>query len=249
MERMEQYQMENYGRNPMARAVPPPTVPQPLPQTPPQPPNMNAGDIGILKSTILPSFALHSGLSITSYVLSRATGTGELKDWFWPSSQVLNAWWSAIGSRMYHDNITFSNAWGDLSWTEKLLLSCVSIWGTRLFYRISKRTITRGRDDPRYTELKAKDPNFWNTALYKLYLPEAAFLTFITLPFTLPFRLNRSAFPFDSEVSGLLRALGVALFSTGLTMEVVADTQLELHRRERSDLCRHGVWSIVRHPK
>jgi steroid 5-alpha reductase family enzyme len=32
-------------------------------------------------------------------------------------------------------------------------------------------------------------------------------------------------------------------------MEVLADTQLELHRRERTDLCRHGVWGLVRHPK
>jgi steroid 5-alpha reductase family enzyme len=32
-------------------------------------------------------------------------------------------------------------------------------------------------------------------------------------------------------------------------MEVMADTQLALHRQERTDLCRHGVWSLVRHPK
>lgn len=216
---------------------------------PPRMPSINPGDVGILKSTILPSFALHTGLSLTSYILSRATETGEVKDWFWPSSQVINAWWSAIGRPMYHDNLSFSTAWGDLSWTEKLLLSCVTIWGTRLFYRISSRTISRGKDDPRYTEMKAKDPNFWDTAFYKAYLPEAAFLTLISLPFTLPFRMNQSTFPFVPEVSATLRTLGVGLFGIGFTLEVLADTQLQLHRKERTDLCRHGVWSIVRHPK
>lgn len=230
--------MEQYGTKPLVDGG----------SAPPRMTIMNPGDVGILKSTILPSFALHSGLSITSYILSRATDRAELKDWFWPSSQVTNAWWSAIGTRMYYDNVSFCDAWGDLSLTEKLLLSFVSIWGTRLFYRISKRTIERGKDDPRYSELKAQDPNFWNTALYKHYLPEAAFLTFITLPFTLPFRLNRSTVPVEPEVSCVLRALGVGLFSAGLTMEVMADTQLELHRQERTDLCRRGVWSIVRHP-
>ena len=46
-----------------------------------------------------------------------------------------------------------------------------------------------------------------------------------------------------------IRAFGAAVFATGFGMEVMADTQLELHRQERSDLCRHGVWGLVRHPK
>ena len=219
------------------------------PFNPPRMPSVNPGDVGILKSTILPSLALHTGLSLTSYILSRATETGEVKDWFWPSSQVIDAWWSAIGRPMYHQNLPFSTAWGRLSWTEKLLLSCITIWGTRLFYRISSRTISRGKDDPRYTEMKAKDPNFWDTAFYKAYLPEAAFLTLISLPFTLPFRLSQSTFAFSPKASATLRTSGVALFGIGFTLEVLADSQLQLHRKERTDLCRHGVWSIVRHPK
>lgn len=212
----------------------------------------NVTDVGLLKSTILPSFALNSTLSLTSYLLSRSTQTGEIKDWFWPTAQVANAWWSALGSRMYHDGISLSRAWSSLSWTEKLLLSLVSIWGTRLFYRISKRTITRGKDDPRYEELKAKDPEgFWSSALYKHFLPEAVFLTFISLPFTVPFRLGGSAVKVGSEeVRGWLRALGVGLFGAGFAMEVIADKQLDVHRKEgRKGLCRTGVWSIVRHPK
>jgi steroid 5-alpha reductase family enzyme len=61
--------------------------------------------------------------------------------------------------------------------------------------------------------------------------------------------MSWSSVSFDAETSGMLRALGVGLFSAGFAMEALADTQMELHRKERDDLCRHGVWSIVRHPK
>ncbi|KAH8429810.1 DUF1295 domain protein [Aspergillus melleus] len=209
---------------------------------------LNAGDIGIFKSTLLPSFTIHSGLSIASFIAAKATDRGEIKDWCWPSSQVLNAWWSAIGRPMALDDISFSSAWRMLPWTEKVLLSSVTIWGTRLFYRIATRTITRGKDDPRYDELKAKDPGFWKSAFLKQFLPEAAFLTFITLPFTLPFRLSETSLDITPQTAGLLRTVGVALFSAGFALEAMADKQLELHRQERTDLCRHGVWSIVRHP-
>lgn len=211
--------------------------------------NMNAGDVGILKSTLLPSFTIHSGLTLATYAAARATDRGEIKDYNWPSSQVLNAWWSAVGRRVYYDNLSFTTAFSILPWTEKLLLSGVTIWGTRLFYRIVSRSVSRGKDDPRYDELKAQDKGFWNAAFFKKFLPEAAFLTFITLPFTLPFRMPASTLSVEPEVSCALRTLGVGLFSAGFAMEALADTQQELHRQERSDLCRHGVWSIVRHPK
>ncbi|PLB50820.1 DUF1295 domain protein [Aspergillus steynii IBT 23096] len=209
---------------------------------------LNAGDVGIFKSTILPSFTIHSGLSIASFIAAKSTDRGEIKDWCWPSSQVLNAWWSAIGRPMALDDISFSAAWRMLPWTEKVLLSSVTLWGTRLFYRIATRTITRGKDDPRYDELKAKDPGFWKSAFLKMFLPEAVFLTFISLPFTLPFRLSETSLDITPQTAGVLRTVGVALFSAGFALEAMADKQLESHRQERTDLCRQGVWSIVRHP-
>lgn len=209
---------------------------------------LTPGDVGILRSTILPSFRLHSGLSIAAYVASRATGRVEVKDWLWPSAQVINAWWSAVGRVMYYSDITFNVAWNSLSWTEKMLLSGVTAWGLRLFYRIASRSIARGKDDPRYEEVK-EQPGFWNKTFFTQFLPEAAFQTIITLPFTVPFRLPPATVSLEPESAGLLRALAVGLFSAGFTMEVLADVQLESHRQERADLCREGVWSIVRHPK
>lgn len=205
-------------------------------------------NIGILKSTVLPSFSLYSSLSIATFVAAKKTDRVELKDWLWPSSQVLNAWWGAVGRDMYNNKVTFSTAWGKLSWTEKLLLGSVTVWGMRLFAHIARRSLTRGKDDSRYEACK-KDPGFWRTALFKVFLPEAVILSIISLPFTLPFNLSGSTISLGAQGLNTIRAFGVGLFSAGFALEVMSDTQLELHRQERTDLCRHGVWSLVRHPK
>lgn len=209
---------------------------------------MSPGDVGILKSTILPSFGLYSSLSLGTYIAAKATDRVELKDWLWPSAQVINAWWSAIGQPMYDEGISFNACWDSLSWTEKVLLSCVTIWGTRLFGRIASRSLSRGKDDARYDAIK-KEPGFWRTAFLKVFLPETVVLSVISLPFTTPFHMGGSNIWLGENTINVVRALGVGLFGAGFAMEVMADTQLGLHRKERTDLCRHGVWSFVRHPK
>ncbi|KAJ5781206.1 hypothetical protein N7457_006366 [Penicillium paradoxum] len=215
--------------------------------SPPLQNKMTPSDVGIFKSTLLPSFGLYSTLSLATYVAAEATDRVELKDWLWPSAQVLNAWWSAIGQPMCKDNISLGTAWDALPWTERVLLSCVTIWGTRLFARIAARSLSRGQDDSRYDAVK-KEPGFWTTAALKIFLPEALILSVISLPFTVPFTVGGTALRMDDEAVDLVRALGVAVFGAGFAMEVMADTQLGLHRQERTDLCRHGIWGLVRHP-
>lgn len=149
---------------------------------------------------------------------------------------------------MYETGITFPDAWRGLTWSEKLLLCGVTIWGTRLFARLVSRSLARGKDDPRY-EAQKKGPGFWKTALFKIFLPEAAFLSFISLPITVPYSMGDTTLSVSTNTLSTARALAVGLFSSGFALEVMADTQLELHRKEREDLCRHGVWSLVRHPK
>lgn len=210
--------------------------------------HLQPGDVGILKSTLLPSFGIYSGLSIATFAAAKATDRVELKDWLWPSGQVLNAWWSAIGRPMYETGIPLATAWGRLSWTEKVLLGSVTLWGSRLFARIASRSLVRGKDDARYDAVK-KQPGFWRTALLKIFIPEAVFLSVISLPFTVPFNISSSKIELGACSLKLVRALGVGLFGAGFALESLADAQLELHCKERDDLCRHGVWSLVRHPK
>ncbi|VUC23607.1 unnamed protein product [Clonostachys rosea] len=208
--------------------------------------------IGLLGSTVLPSFNLHATFAAVTYGLARYTDRVEGKDWLWPTSITANAWWNAIGTYVIDDNLTVPEAWSRLDYSQKLLLSGVSVWGLRLLYRITRRSAKRGRDDPRYAAVK-KDERFWNLAFFSLFLPEAIAQTLISLPFTLSFRAPTQsglASPPVTSIGGALHSLSIFLFSAGLFLETAADYQLEAHKKEGYDagILREGVWSIVRHP-
>lgn len=202
-------------------------------------------DVGIFKDTLGPSLTLHSGLALIAYGAARYTQRVEAKDWLWPSGQVVNAWWSAIGRRVAA-GLTVSQAFRRLSWHERLMLTGVTLWGGRLFYRIATRSIQRGKDDPRYEEAK-KEEGFWNTALFKVFVPEALFQMVISLPFTAPFRHEGAVM---MGYHPFIQMLAVGLYSSGLAMETLADYQLDQYKAEGgTGILREGVWSIVRNPK
>ncbi|KAK0377021.1 hypothetical protein CLIM01_05619 [Colletotrichum limetticola] len=206
--------------------------------------------LGLVQNALLPSFGLHAGLSTVVYAVARYTDRADTKDWLWPSGQVANAWWTAIGARVVHDGLSVPSAWNSLGYTQKLLLTGVSAWGARLFYRIATRSVKRGKDDDRYVALKKKDPKFWDKAFFNMFLPEAALQTLIALPFTLPFSApltsaRSSAF---TEFPETFHSLAVFLFTAGLALETIADSQLEEHSSKSKEINREGVWSIVRHP-
>jgi steroid 5-alpha reductase family enzyme len=53
--------------------------------------------------------------------------------------------------------------------------------------------------------------------------------------------------------AGLIRLCAAGLFATGLTLESLADSQMEDHKNRANEqskgkILRSGVWSIVRHP-
>lgn len=122
----------------------------------------------------------------------------------------------------------------------------MTLWGTRLFYRIATRSINRGKDDGRYDAAK-KEEGFWNKALLTKFLPEAVAQTIITIAFAAPFR-HRGAVLTGYHPVG--QALAVGLFSSGFALETLADYQLSQHqKRPEGGLYRDGVWSICRHPK
>lgn len=202
-------------------------------------------DVGILKDTLVPSLTLHSGLAIIAYGAARYTNRVEAKDWLWPSGQVVNAWWSAVGRRVAA-GLTVSQAFNRLSWHERVVLTGVTLWGGRLFYRIARRSLQRGKDDPRYEGLKQEE-GFWNNALFKVFIPEAFFQMLISLPFTAPFRHEGAVM---TGYHPYIQMLAVGMFSSGLAMETLADYQLDQYKSEGGQgILREGVWSIVRNPK
>lgn len=207
--------------------------------------NPSLFDVGILKDTLVPSFSLHASLAVVAYSAARYTNRVEAKDWLWPSGQVVNAWWSAVGRRIAA-GYTVSQAFRRLSWHERVVLSGVTLWGGRLFYRIARRSLQRGEDDPRYVEVKEEE-GFWNSALFKVFIPEAFFQMLISLPFTAPFRHEGAVM---TGYHPFIQMLAVGLFSSGLALESLADYQLDKFKAEgNKGILREGVWSIVRNPK
>ncbi|KAG9194679.1 hypothetical protein G6011_04714 [Alternaria panax] len=206
--------------------------------------NASLFDVGILKDTLVPSLTLHSGLALIAYGAARYTDRVEAKDWLWPSGQVVNAWWSAVGRRLAQ-GYTVSQAFSRLSWHERVILTGVTLWGGRLFYRIVRRSVQRGEDDPRYAEVK-KEEGFWNSALFKVFVPEAFFQMLISLPFTAPFRHEGAVM---TGYHPLIQMFAVGLFSSGLALETLANYQLDQFKAEgNKGIMREGVWSIVRNP-
>lgn len=211
---------------------------------------LRTSTIGLLHNAVLPSFTLHAGLSAVAYGISRYTNRVEGKDYLWASGMTLNAWWSAIGSRVVNDGLSVSQAWSSLGYYQKLLLLGVTAWGVRLTSRVVSRSLQRGEDDPRYAAKKT-DPDFWNKALFTTFLPEAVAQTIISLPFTIPFRQVYECAQASPVVSysSYIRDFAVFLFSAGFTLETLADIQLEsFKKRDGQGVNREGVWSIVRHP-
>ncbi|ROV98326.1 hypothetical protein VMCG_07182 [Cytospora schulzeri] len=206
--------------------------------------------VGILKDTLLPSLGFHSGLAITAYAASRVANRVDGKDWLWPAGQVANAWWSAVGTRVIYDGVSLGTAFSSLVYPDKILLGGVTAWGARLFYQVASRSAKSKTDDARYLAEK-QEPGFWNKALFTMFLPEALVQAVVSLPFTLPFRN-----PYASARSSLsapiewAHDLAIFVFSAGFALEILADYQLNRHKKNKGDatLNREGVWSIVRHP-
>ncbi|KAF2718356.1 hypothetical protein K431DRAFT_322505 [Polychaeton citri CBS 116435] len=203
-------------------------------------------DVGIFKDTIAPTFAINAGLATIAWGIGRATNRVEAKDWLWPSVPIINAWWSALGKRVVFDGVKPSHAWSSLSWVERVLLSGVTLWGGRLLYRVASRSIARGKDEPRY-DARKKEEGFWNKALVQTFLPEAIATTLISIPYAGPFRHHVGA-----TIRGYrpwLQMAAVGLYTSGLTLETVADYQLDTHKASGAGgIFREGVWSLCRHP-
>ncbi|KAL1877509.1 hypothetical protein Daus18300_002497 [Diaporthe australafricana] len=210
----------------------------------------DATGVGILKETLLPSLGLHSGLSIAAYAASRVANRVDGKDWLWPVGPVANAWWSAVGTRVVYDGVSVGTALSSLVYPDKVLLGGITAWGAHLFYQVASRSSKSSSDDGRYLAEK-KDPGFWNKAFFKYFLPEAVVQAVISLPFTLslrnPYASARSSLSAPFEWA---HDLAVFVFSAGFALEVIADYQLNKHKKNTGSatLNREGVWSIVRHP-
>jgi steroid 5-alpha reductase family enzyme len=198
-------------------------------------------DVGIFKDTLLPGFALQSGLAAVAYGVGRATDSVAIKDIAFPAGQVLTAWWSAVGRRWYHYNLPLDQVIRMQSRPEKLLLAGVTIWGGyKAFQQTSARARRSGKDDSKYNAAKAEE-GFWNKSALTVYLPEAIISTIIALPWTAPFRHQGAVL---TGYHPIAQSTAVGLFSFGFAMEVLADYQ-----KQNSPQSSDSLSSVLSHPK
>lgn len=204
--------------------------------------------VGVLRDTLLPNLILHTSLALPAYVYARTTNTVETKDYLWPSGQLFNALYTAIGSRLVL-GVPLFNALSTITRPGWLVLSGATLWASRLTYRVISRGIRRGKDDERYNYVK-EEKGGWTKALWSLFVPEAVVQSLVTLPFTAPFRTTYPVLACPPEWKATIETLAIGLFGVGFALEVAADWQLEKFKQSgETGINREGVWSIVRHPK
>jgi len=211
------------------------------------PSNIPMHTVGLLHNTLLPSLGFQTLLSAGTYAIARSTRRVDFKDILWASGLTANAWYHALAPRLADHN-SVNSALSSLNYAQKLILTGVTLWGSRLFYRICSRAWVRGKDDSRYEGLD-KDDTFWNKAFASVFLPEAVFQSLISLGYAVALRLpsNQTLTGASSDTKPYWHVLGLGLFGFGFGMEVLADYQLE-HWDNNDRLRKDGVWSIVRHP-
>jgi steroid 5-alpha reductase family enzyme len=206
-------------------------------------------DVGVLRDTLLPNLAFHSTLAIPAYLIGRSVDRLASKDVLWSTGQLSNVLYTAIIRPSLVQGIPLERVLRNISRPGWVTIAGVSLWGTRLAYRIVSRTAASGRDDPRYAPVK-QDRSGWTKSFFTTFIPEAIVQSLITLAVTIPFRVGIPVVGAPREYAGIIDALAIGLWSTGFALEVLADWQLAAHK-EAGDrgLLRQGVWSIVRHPK
>lgn len=118
-----------------------------------------------------------------------------------------------------------------------LLAVVVTVWGARLALHIGVRSAGKP-EDARYRALRAKYAPFWWKSFFIVFMLQAVLLLAVSLPVQLgmsPRALN------------VVDAIGLAVFTIGFGIEVLADAQLALWKKPGTVLDR-GLWRWSRHP-
>ena len=136
---------------------------------------------------------------------------------------IVDSLWSLMILAALVSYVAFS---GELTERGVLLLTLVALWALRLSAHITIRSIGEP-EDRRYQEIRANNqPHFWLKSLYIVFGLQAGLAWFIAMPAV------AAATP--AVPLGWLDLLGVLVWVTGMTFEVVGDWQLARFRRERA---------------
>ena len=166
---------------------------------------------------------------------------------FLKDASIVDPWWS-IGFLLV---LAHTVARTGLTPGKTLLLAMVGAWAVRLWLYLLARS--RGKaEDPRYAGFRRKygPDRYWWFSFFQVFVLQGILIVLISAPL----QLAGSAGEPDPVSLGDL--LGLALFSVGLAIEVVADAQLNAFRKARAGggpgapgpVLDTGLWRYSRHP-
>lgn len=166
---------------------------------------------------------------------------------FLKDASIVDPWWS-IGFLLV---LAHTVARTGLTPGKTLLLAMVGAWAVRLWLYLLARS--RGKaEDPRYAGFRRKygPDRYWWISFFQVFVLQGFLIVLISAPLQLA---GSAGEPDPVSLSDLL---GLALFSVGLAIEVVADAQLNAFRKARAGggpgapgpVLDTGLWRYSRHP-
>jgi steroid 5-alpha reductase family enzyme len=128
-----------------------------------------------------------------------------------------------------------------------IILFLITVWGTRLAYRIFMKNRGKG-EDFRYQSwrkawLRHGARYYYARAYLQIFILQGIVISIVLLPFTLTLT--------TTSQSNSLLLIGLAVWIIGFFFEVVGDRQLDafIKKKNKTDMImKTGLWKYTRHP-
>jgi len=141
--------------------------------------------------------------------------------------------------------IIFRESGSALGPTELLMISCVSIWGLRLFWHIGARFYKKKTEDARYANWRKEWGKTW---VWRSYLQVWTLQPLILILIVLPVL---RAIDLSPREPTLLVAIGFLVWLFGFLFEAIGDAQLKkfsANPANKGKIMDQGLWAWSRHP-
>ncbi len=167
----------------------------------------------------------------TWFVVSIILHRNDVADTAWGLGFVFLAWVTLFRSANFH-------------FLSLLVVSLVTIWGSRLSYHVTRRNWGRPEDFRYQTWRKEWEKWFYPRSYLQVFLLQGIFLYIIFLPVL--FIILRATGPLT-----LPAGIGSLIWLLGFYFESTGDRQLKMHlsnSANKGKLMTTGLWRYTRHP-
>lgn len=154
-------------------------------------------------------------------------------------ASIVDIWW---GPGFFVLLVTLIIHEGALYPRSTLAAFLLGLWGLRLGTYLASRNLGHG-EDPRYQAMRARDPHFAWTCLFKVFWLQGGLQALISLPLYWVVTSMRPV--------GLWDLIGASVALSGIVIEAVADRQMKHFKADphhAGQVMDRGLWGWSRHP-